>query len=73
MYHHLIKIISLQTLTDMKPMMKKILIASAFVSLFASQAILANNDTEELRKVIAQQQKVLKKLRRTFRRNRATL
>jgi phosphate-selective porin len=57
-----IKIISLQTLTDMTPMMKKTLIASALVGLFASSAVLANNDTEELRKVIAQQQKVLKKL-----------
>ncbi|MFT6207004.1 MAG: hypothetical protein ACJA0T_000908 [Colwellia sp.] len=46
----------------MKFMMKKTLIASALVGLFTSSAVLANNDTEELRKVIAQQQKVLKNL-----------
>jgi hypothetical protein len=57
-----IKIISLQNLTNMKFMMKKTLIASALVGLFTSSAVLANNDTEELRKVIAQQQKVLKNL-----------
>lgn len=43
-------------------MMKKTLIASALVGLFTSSAVLANNDTKELRKVIAQQQKVLKNL-----------
>ncbi|MBA6302267.1 porin [Colwellia sp. MB02u-14] len=42
--------------------MKKTLIASALVGLFTSSAVLANNDTKELRKVIAQQQKVLKNL-----------
>ena len=43
-------------------MMKKTLIASALVGLFASTAVIANDDTEELRKVIAQQQEVLKSL-----------
>jgi hypothetical protein len=57
-----IKNISLQTLTDMTPMMKKTLIASALIGLFASTAVTANDDTEELRKVIAQQQEVLKSL-----------
>ncbi|WP_190278409.1 porin [Colwellia hornerae] len=42
--------------------MKKTLIASALVGLFASTAVTANDDTEELRKVIAQQQEVLKSL-----------
>ena len=43
-------------------MMKKTIIASALIGLFASSSIFANDDTEELRKVIAQQQKVLKTL-----------
>ena len=43
-------------------MMKKTLIASALVGLFASTAVTASDDTEELRKVIAQQQEVLKSL-----------
>jgi hypothetical protein len=43
-------------------MMKKTLIASALIGLFASTAVTANDDTEELRKVIAQQQEVLKSL-----------
>jgi hypothetical protein len=43
-------------------MMKKTLIASALVGLFASTIVIANDDTDELRKVIAQQQKVLKSL-----------
>ena len=43
-------------------MMKKTLIASALVGLFASSAVTANDDTEELRNVIAQQQAVLKSL-----------
>jgi hypothetical protein len=46
----------------MTPMMKKTLIASALVGLFACTAVIANDDTEELRKVIAQQQEVLKSL-----------
>jgi len=46
----------------MTPMMKKTLIASALIGLFASTAVTANDDTEELRKVIAQQQEVLKSL-----------
>ena len=43
-------------------MMKKTLIASALIGLFASTAVTANDNTEELRKVIAQQQEVLKSL-----------
>ena len=43
-------------------MMKKTLIASALVGLFTSSTVLANDNTEELRKVIEQQQKVLKSL-----------
>jgi hypothetical protein len=62
MYHPSIKINSLETLTDMTTMMKKTLIASALVGLFASSAVTANDDTEELRNVIAQQQAVLKSL-----------
>lgn len=46
---------------DMK-MMKKTLIASAFITLFASNAAMANEDTDALRKVIAEQQKVLEQL-----------
>ncbi|MBL4765873.1 MAG: porin [Colwellia sp.] len=42
--------------------MKKTLIASALIGLFASNAVIANDETEELRKVIAQQQKVLESL-----------
>lgn len=45
-------------------MIKKTLIASALVGLFASNAALANQETDELRKVIAEQQKVLKSLER---------
>lgn len=43
-------------------MMKKTLIATALIGLFASTAVIANEDTQELRKVIEEQQKVLKKL-----------
>jgi hypothetical protein len=43
-------------------MMKKTLIASALIGLFASNAVIANDDTEALRKVIAEQQKVLEQL-----------
>jgi hypothetical protein len=43
-------------------MMKKTLIASAIVGLFASNAAIANQETDELRKVIAEQQKVLASL-----------
>jgi len=43
-------------------MMKKTLIASAIVGLFASTAVVANEDTKELRKIIAEQQEVLKSL-----------
>lgn len=42
--------------------MKKTLIASAIVGLFASNAALATQETDELRKVIAEQQKVLASL-----------
>ncbi len=43
-------------------MMKKTLIASALIGLFASNAVIASDETDELRKVIAQQQKVLESL-----------
>jgi len=45
-------------------MMKKTLIASALVGLFASNTAFANQETDELRKVIADQQKVLESLER---------
>ncbi len=45
-------------------MMKKTLIASALIGLFASNAAFANQETDELRKVIADQQKVLESLER---------
>lgn len=44
--------------------MKKTLIASAFVGLFASNAAIANQETDELREVIAEQQKALASLER---------
>ncbi|MBL4900165.1 MAG: porin [Colwellia sp.] len=44
--------------------MKKTLIASALMGLFASNAVLANQETDELRKVIADQQIVLESLER---------
>jgi len=43
-------------------MMKKTLIASALVGLFASNAAIANEETDKLRQVIAEQQKVLESL-----------
>ena len=42
--------------------MKKTLIASALVGLFASNAAIANEETDKLRQVIAEQQKVLESL-----------
>ncbi|WP_440875302.1 porin [Thalassotalea sp. PLHSN55] len=42
--------------------MKKTLIASALVGLFAANTAIANEETTELRKVIAEQQKVLSQL-----------
>lgn len=45
-------------------MMKKTLIASALVGLFASNAAIASQETDELRNVIAEQQKVLASLGR---------
>jgi len=45
-------------------MMKKTLIATALVGLFASQTAFATEETQELRKVIEQQQKVLQDLER---------
>lgn len=44
--------------------MKKTLIASAFVGLFASNAAIANQETDELREVIAEQKKALASLER---------
>ncbi|WP_114327237.1 porin [Candidatus Colwellia aromaticivorans] len=44
--------------------MNKTLIASALIGLFASNAAFANQETDELRKVIADQQKVLESLER---------
>jgi hypothetical protein len=46
----------------MKNMMKKTLIASALIGLFASNAAIANEETDKLRQVIAEQQKVLASL-----------
>ena len=43
-------------------MMKKTLIASAIVSLFVSTAVIANDESQELRDIIKQQQEVLKTL-----------
>jgi len=43
-------------------MMKKTLIASALIGLFASNAAIANEETDKLRQVIAEQQKVLESL-----------
>ena len=43
-------------------MMKKTLLATALIGLFASQTAFAADETQELRKVIKQQQKVLKDL-----------
>jgi len=43
-------------------MMKKTLIASALLSLFASNTVIANAETESLRDIIAQQQETLKSL-----------
>lgn len=48
----------------MKNMMKKTLIASALIGLFASNAAIANEETDKLRQVIAEQQKVLASLER---------
>jgi len=45
-------------------MIKKTLIATALVGLFASQTAFASQETQELRKVIEQQQKVLQDLER---------
>ncbi|PCI62624.1 MAG: porin [Gammaproteobacteria bacterium] len=44
--------------------MKKTLIASAVLGLLVSGSALANQETDELRKIIAEQQKVLQKLER---------
>lgn len=43
-------------------MMKKTLIASALIGLFASNVAVANQETDQLRKIIADQQKVLESL-----------
>lgn len=45
-------------------MMKKTLLATALVGLFASQTALASDETQELRKIIEQQQQVLQDLER---------
>ena len=42
--------------------MKKTLIASALIGLFASNAAIANEETDKLRKIIAEQQAVLESL-----------
>jgi len=49
---------------DVTKMMKKTIIASVLVGLFASTNVIANEETQELRSVIAEQQKVLKALER---------
>lgn len=43
-------------------MMKKTLVASVLIGLFASNAAIANEETDKLRKIIAEQQKVLESL-----------
>ena len=43
-------------------MMNKTLIASALIGLFASNSVIANEETDQLRQIIAQQQKVLASL-----------
>ena len=43
-------------------MMKKTLVASALIGLIASNAAIANEETDKLRQVIAEQQKVLASL-----------
>lgn len=43
-------------------MIKKTLIASALIGLFASNAAIANEETDKLRQIIAEQQKVLESL-----------
>lgn len=43
-------------------MIKKTLIASALIGLFANTAVAANEETDQLRKIIAEQQKVLESL-----------
>ncbi|MBW8184176.1 OprO/OprP family phosphate-selective porin [Shewanella nanhaiensis] len=45
-------------------MMKKTLLATALIGLFASQSAVASDETKELRKIIEQQQKVLQDLER---------
>ena len=49
---------------DVTKMMKKTIIASILVGLFASTSVIANEETQELRSVIAEQQKILKALER---------
>jgi len=49
---------------DVTKMMKKTIIASVLVGLFASTNVVANEETQELRSVIAEQQKTLKALER---------
>jgi len=45
-------------------MIKKTLIASALIGIFASNAAIANEETDKLRQIIAEQQKVLESLER---------
>jgi len=54
--HYLIKHIGINDI------MKKTLIASALFGLFASNAVIANEDTDKLRQIIADQQAVLESL-----------
>ena len=43
-------------------MMKKTLIASVLIGLFASNAATANEETDKLRQIIAEQQRILESL-----------
>jgi len=61
-YRRNYKTLSQKIINGHELMMKKTLIASALVGIFATTAVMANEDTEALRKVIAEQQKVLKSL-----------
>lgn len=54
-------------------MIKKTLLASLLTGLFSSTAVMANDETNELRKVIAEQQKILKVLEERLNENEQRL
>lgn len=53
--------------------MKKTILATAFASLFASQVVMAADETQELREIIQQQQKVLAELEKRLEQNEQRL